>query len=282
MALDTAIQHPCAPRQHFGSGDVLRGTREILLLLRARGRAGAAEELALLHGNDPDTTKITVTENYGGNPVQRQVTLAELRASAAPLIPQEGACRGCLANLLGSPYGCFVTVHYPVPATAETWLLERLSSPGTTAWNSCFIYLTDQGVRGEYVRSMRSRGFFELRAPLERRHKTGFFRSQRISTDQLFEIFVRGGESLLEPPICAIFLLWFGCIAVQGAIPGRNGLDPRLELFETLVGGQPERRAAETTFLLDETAASAAGELAPLFGALYRAWILNVPLYYWS
>lgn len=282
MSLDTAVQLPCEPRKHFGPPGVLVGTQRILELLRARGRAGAAEDLAREHGKDPDTTSITVTENYGGKPVQRDVTLAELRATAAPLDAQQAACDSCPANVLGSPYGCFITVHYPVPATAEAWLFERLSPPGTTGWNSCALYLDDQGIRGETARTMRSRGFFELRAPLERRHKTGLFRSQRISTDQLFEFFVRGGEALLEPPVCAMFLFWFNSIAVHGAVPGREGLDSRLQRFERLVDGDPDQRAAETTLLLDPSSDAAAWEFAALFRALYRSWVLNVPLYYWS
>jgi len=282
MSLDTAVQFSCQPRTHFGPEGVLEGTQRILELLRARGRAGAAEDLARQHGNDPESTSITVTENYGGKPVQRNVTLAELRAAAAPLDTQQASCHDCPANVLGSPYGCFVTLHYPIPATAETWLLGRLAPSGSTAWNSCALYLADQGIRGENARTMRSRGFFELRAALERRHKTGLFRSQCISTDQLFEFFVRGGEALLEPPVCAMFLFWFNCLGVQGAIPGREGLDSRLQRFEALVDGHPEQRAAETSLLLDPVSDEGAGEFAALFGALYRAWVHNVPLYYWS
>jgi hypothetical protein len=283
MSLDTAIEIPCAPRSYFGEEETVEGTRSILELLRARGRADAAEQLATQEGRDTGDLKISVAENYGGEAAEGEVSVGELRALAAPLETQEAACSSCPANLLGQPYGCFVTLHYPVPRSGEQWLIERVEQPGSAGWNSCLLFLGDSEIDGSTSKAMRSRGFFESKTTLRRRHRIGLFKHETVSTDQLFDLFLRDGEGLLKPPVCALILFWLGCISVEGTVPGRVPNDKSLQIFEGLLTAPTEERRARTRFLLGtDDCDKAAGELRAVLASLYRCWILDAYFYHWG
>jgi hypothetical protein len=70
----------------FGSGNVELGTIELLEKLKARDRASTIREFARTKGIDLSGQKVTMNvHEREGNPVQKQVTIAELWVLDVPL-----------------------------------------------------------------------------------------------------------------------------------------------------------------------------------------------------
>lgn len=86
MAIDYAITLACEPRRHFGNGNVEQGTIELLQKLKAGDRASTIREFARTKGIDLSGQKVTMNvHDRDGNPVQKQVTIAELELEARDL-----------------------------------------------------------------------------------------------------------------------------------------------------------------------------------------------------
>src|SRR4030095_1116509 len=100
MAIDYAITLGCEPRRHFGSGNVEQGTIELLEKLKARDRASTIREFARTKGIVRSGQTVTLNaHDREGNPVQKQVTIAELELEASDLDSRSAACVGCPANV---------------------------------------------------------------------------------------------------------------------------------------------------------------------------------------
>jgi len=274
MAIDYAITLACEPRRHFGSGNVEHGTIELLEKLKARDRASAIREFARAKGIDLSGQKVTMNvHDREGNPVQKQVTIAELELEARDLDSQAAACVGCPANVLGQAYGCYAAIHYPISAAGEAWLISRVQPPGTLGAIMCADYLSEFGVTGERAKQLRQAGNFESRQAPRATLKKGFLKSVSVSFDQLFEAMFLCGNTV-SPSHCLGVLLWFGAVQVEGAASSAEAL-------QDLAGTDAvQRRAEGTRFDLGPDPESP-GELAFFMfaKAMYLAWVLDVPLY---
>ncbi len=274
MAIDYAITRACDPRRHFGGGNVEQGTIELLEKLKARGRASTIREFARTKGIDVSGQKVTMNvHDRDGNPVQKQVTLAELELEAKDLESQAAACAGCPANVLGQAYGCYATIHYPISAAGEAWLISRVQPPGTLGAAMCADYLSEFGVTGERAKQLRQGGNFESRQATKATLKKGFLKSVSVSSDQLFEAMFLSGN-MLSPSHCLGILLWFDAVQVEGAANS-------VEALHGLAATDAAERRAETTQFGLSAAPESPGELAffTFAKAMYLAWVLDVPLY---
>jgi hypothetical protein len=274
MAIDYAITLACEPRRHFGDGNVELGTIEILEKLKARDRASTIREFARTKGIDLSGQKVTMNvHDREGNPVQKQVTIAELELEARELETQAAACAGCPANVLGQAYGCYAAIHYPISAAGEAWLTSRVQPPGTLGAMMCADYLSEFGVTGEQTKQLRQAGHFESRQAARAILKKGFLKSVAVTSDQLFEAIFQSGN-LLSPSHCLGLLLWFGAVQVEA---GANSA----EALQALTGTDAVQRRTDGTRLDLGPAPESPGELAfwTFAQAMYLAWVLDVPLY---
>jgi hypothetical protein len=277
MAVDYCVALDCDPKLHFGNGNCFAGSADILERLKSRDRGAVLVQLATQKGEDAAGLRITLrVPDRNGNPVQKEVSLAELQAEAKPLEAQSAACSACPANFLGKPYGCFGVVNYPIPAAAEKWLLGRVQPFGTVGANLCLDFMSEFGVSGDPIRQMREGGFFENPKAQKITFKKGFLKSVSITADQLLETILMAGEAL-NPGHCFGILLWLGAIKVDGKVPGGPEDQATIQRLMTLT----TRKAKEQHTAL-ETGPPPASEEAQVFGALvkaiYLSWLHDVPL----
>ena len=275
MAIDYAITLECEPRRHFGSGNAEQGTIEILEKLKARDRASMIREIARTKGIDLSSQKVTMNvHDREGNPVQKQVTIAELELEAQALESHATACVGCPANVLGEAYGCYAAIHYPISAAGENWLISRVPPPGTLGAIMCADYIAEFGVTGGRSRQLRQAGHFESRQAAKAIVKKGLFKSVSVSSDQLFEAMFLSGN-ILSPAHCFGILLWFDAIHVEGAAAGSS------EALQSLTQADAVQRRAEGTRLDLGAEPGSPGELAffTFAKAMYLSWVLDAPLY---
>jgi hypothetical protein len=211
-----------------------------------------------------------------GRQISKQVTLAELESESASLETQAAACAGCAANFLNKPYGCFGCINYPIPESAERWLMSRVQPPGTLGADLCLEFMTELKVKGESIRQMRREGLLNATSGERLTLKKGFLSRQSLSADQLLETMLMAGNPL-DPGHCFGVLFWLGAIAVDGVVPS----DPQQrDLLLALLGlktrAQKEERASLE--LGPDADSPEATIFATLLKGIYLAWVHDVPL----
>jgi hypothetical protein len=278
MAIDYGITLGCQPRKHFGDGNSGQGTIEILEKLKARDRAKMIREVARQKGLDISHQKVTLNvHDREGNPMQKQVTVAELESEARALDDQAPACIGCPANFLGQPYGCYGAIHYPISAAGEFWLVNRIQPPGSLGAILCADFISEFAVTGERSKQMRQQGLFEAKQAAKAPLKKGFLKTVSVTADQLFETIFQAGN-LLSPTHCFGILLWLNAVLVGDSTHASPADQAVLEPFASVDGA--ERRSTGTQLDLGRDAASE-GELAfqTFVKAMYLSWVHDVPLF---
>jgi hypothetical protein len=278
MAIDYGVTLDCQPRQHFGDGNPQQGTIEILEKLKSRDRAKAIRDIARSKGIDLSNQKITLNvHDRDGNPIQKQVTVAELESEAQVLDQLSAACVGCPANFLGQPYGCYGAIHYPISAAGESWLLSRVQPPGSLGALLCADFLSEFSVTGQRTAQLRQEGLFESKHASKAPIKKAFLKSVSITADQLCDILFQSGNTF-SPSHCLLILLWLGAIRFGDVVPASDQDRAAYEPFTTEDAIQ--NRATGTQLDLGP-APTSDGELAfqTFIHAMYLAWVHDVPLY---
>jgi hypothetical protein len=200
MAIDFALQQPCATRKRMPEGK-----------LRALVRQWGIAEFAVAKfrdefphaDNETLANKCTVeiaVDGPDGTAKQAQVTVGQLLDMIAPLRGLDGDCRGCPANVSGRAFGCIGKVNYPIKAEAEHWLLSRLpddaKEPGLVL---LLNYLADLGIDGAPVEAQRARPrMFELRVPAVRKWGGWLGPKAQINSSQLLHMLAYGGAFVPE------------------------------------------------------------------------------------
>jgi hypothetical protein len=185
-------------------------------MLKARTRALILREMATRDGKDPDAATATFhTADEEGKMQQREISVKELEAAAAPLGKHETHCEGCAANLLGEPFGCFGSLQYPIQVAQEEWLMARLQSADEIGGRLFLDFTGEFKITGEPVREMRRAGFFEATKPVTRIIGKKTLGKLKADSNQLFQSILFAGNPL-NPSHCMGFLLWLGGIRIDG------------------------------------------------------------------
>ena len=74
MGADHIVHLECEPKKHFGGGDAVQGTIDILSKLKARDRGNMIAELAKRDGKPVEEMSVTVVLRRDGKEEQQQVT----------------------------------------------------------------------------------------------------------------------------------------------------------------------------------------------------------------
>lgn len=278
MGIDYFIGLDCDTKRDFGEVDCVDGALAILACKKARDRADAVRKMLMEDGEDPAEVTLEMgMPDRDGNIELREVTLADLEASAKPIEGQEGPCVGCSANFLEQPYGCIGSIRYPFPSSAERWLTDRIQPYPSFGAVLFFQNLKDQGITGAHVRQSRGAGALEAKKPIKVSYKTGFLKKISANSDQLLEavLFDEEGFSALQ---CYGILLMLGAIHFDGGPPeGQEGADLAGSLFGC---EDPEKKLSMTTLYLGEESEDVAiMQIQAYLEAAYRAWVHGVPLF---
>ena len=275
MAVDWILNLPCQPKEALGNGDLLVGTDTLLACLKAGNRAAAVADMARQNGDSPEGTSIVVrVARADGEVEDQEVCYDDLVAQNRQLDPLAPACEGCPGNVLGRPFGCIGVVNYPIPATVEQWLVDRLQ-PSTVVGGKLFLAaIRDFGYTGQPIQQFREGGLFELARPIKKKLKGGLFSSESVTTDQLFQALFCIGEPL-DPGHCLGVLFWLGCLRLDGAVV--ESLEQAAAVSR--LGGVAERQQRTALVTGGDPAADGVSSFELLLQALYRSWVLNVPLW---
>ncbi len=273
MAMNVVIDLRCAPKQTLGHGDTDAGTRALMGLLRARDQAAFVRQSAERDGRDPATALVkVVTVAADAKRTERSVLLPELEREAGELDAIAPECATCVVNRGGRPGGCVGSVLYPIPRSAEAWLLARVQPPETVGGHLLLRAIRDFKYDGSAVKSFRERGLFESATALTRPLPTNEFGATEVTSDHLFHALLGVGPKLNPWHMCMV-LAWVGAVGVDGYLPTTP------DQFDMLVNLSAADRPARTVPNLGEPSADA-GERA-MQGLLYRmcvTWAHDLPM----
>ncbi|MCY3780579.1 MAG: hypothetical protein OXG78_09750 [Chloroflexi bacterium] len=270
MAIDYIIAYDCKPKQALSTAGILERLKE-------RERAREVIEWFRSAGDDrpPDQMGFEFSQSTPQTSGEKQlIVVQDLLDHAAVLDDYAETCRGCPANVTGSPYGCIGFINYPISALAETWLLERLPVPDEpVVW-----LLLRQGIRtlgydGSSVKTLRAadgnaggkgRTYFELPNAPQRR-----LGELQVDSDQILEM-VFGVGDLIIPNHAGILLLFFNVIE----------RDLEAEVIQEISSFDfAARETVAFQMTLPTEYDACIGEFIAFFHALYTSWKLNMPLY---
>jgi hypothetical protein len=210
MGIDYYGSFPCKVRKSVSDQDLLR-------MGKARSRARAALQHA---GNAPHnedtglTVQIVVVGREG-----RQVTEArihDLLLEAAPLSALAVHCTGCPANIAHTDFGCGGTIHYPISARAEQWLLTRLPDDLKSPAGVLFTHaVTEFGFDGAVIDAVRDRqDFYAAEAAAVREWDRPPNGKLRVTSSQILQMSFTVGS--LQPAHAKLVAFFLGFLDEHG------------------------------------------------------------------
>jgi hypothetical protein len=263
MAIDYIIDYSCAPKQRFG-------TEEILDRLKGRSRAETIIRLFRQNGDrrPPSEMGFEFVRNTPQGEEETQIIIVQdLLDRAKELDETASACSGCIANIAGKAFGCMNGIQYPLSAAGEQWLLQQLPDIAEPLlWLLLRQGIQEMGYDGSSVQPLRASGtYFELSTALERD-----MQDFRINSDQVFEmIFLLGN---IQAAHAGMLLQFFHAVPrVTEAGEVVEIMNQRLTIADIEARYPLKLTSAEGD---DQTIV----DLKRFFTGLHRAWLLNVPL----
>jgi hypothetical protein len=261
MAIDHIINYDCVPKRTLSTQGILE---------RIKGEERANTIIALFRRNGDDRPPSQMGFEFtrrtpSGDEETMVVVVQDLLDAAQDLVPVEHHCQGCPANRTKRRFGCMDFINYPISATAEKWLIERLPVPD----EPLIWLLLRQGVKefkydGESIRPMREAYGIYFENPMALTRKLGEF---SIDSNQLFEMIFTVGN--VNPNHGALLLLFLH------AIPR----DIEADDIMSIAPATPQK-IAKLPFLFkpEKGDDNSIADLKGFLHALYIAWTLNVKL----
>lgn len=208
MSVDYVVNLPCPVK------DALP-TATLVDLVKSRNAATAILARARAEGDQEPPSAITVgrVRQTPHGDTMANTTLEELLDETQQLQRYEHHCAGCPANAAHEAFGCYSSINYPILASGERWLMDRLpASLDGAAGRLLRDVVEDFDYDGGMVREMRKHGmFFEQRAPLRRAWRTGLLGRWTLTSDQLLQMMIGLGN--LQAAHCALLALLLGVVS---------------------------------------------------------------------
>ncbi|MCL2340824.1 MAG: hypothetical protein FWC49_03860 [Proteobacteria bacterium] len=207
MAIDYYGLFPCKVRESISDADLLR-------MEKARNRANAVLEITRKNPQadkskpESEWTFKTVVLGPDG-PQATEMRVADLLAESAPLGSLAANCVNCPSNIRSSDFGCGGTVHYPITALGENWLVSRLPADlNTPAGQLLTRAIADFGYNGAAVDAARGRKeIYETDKPAERKWGGFFSKKTKITSSQIMQMaFLVGNLQPTHAKLIAYFL----------------------------------------------------------------------------
>lgn len=263
MTIDYVVDYGCPPKEALT-------TEGILSRLKNRERVQVVIRLYRDHGDNRPPSEMgfeLMRRTSDGRQETVLVMVQDLLDEIAELDPLEPFCVGCPANVTGSAYGCTGTIHYPISAAAEQWLLDRLPSPEQPLiWLLLRQGVQEMGYTGSSVQRLRPNPVYFEEQRVRGRDMVEFV----ITADQVFEMIFMLGH--IQPVHAAMLLLFFD------AIPRDLEADQLVAIMEGKL--TTEEITRDFPFHLSPEAGDdkTITQFKAFFRALYTAWSLNVQL----
>jgi len=268
MALEYVIDFPCRPKSLLAGPDAPEeGARRLLGLWKLQGIADAVRRQAETSGQNPDDVRIQLmVARAGEETVPTAMNLAEIETQTESLRSFAPDCSICPVSPNGRLAGCIGGLPYPIPISAEQWLLDRLAPADSAGGFLLLNAIRDFRYDGAITRTFRAKKLFESSVALVKPLPANEFDAAEISTDALFHA-ILGVGPVLAPWHMAMVLVWFQALALDGAPIGN------VEAFDALVNLPVDARAERAAATLGPPSADA-GVLAiqRLFLAMHSAW----------
>ncbi len=270
MSIDYIIEYDCIPKRELKAEGILDRLKE-----RARAQEVIRWFRTAGDQRSPDQMGFEFSQSVPGDEGDKQlIVVQDLLDHSAALDDYAEYCQDCPANRGRGAYGCVGFVKYPISASAEAWLLDRLPLPTEPLiWLLLKQGIQKLGYDGSSILALRQidgddevgeRNYFEL--PVAPQRRLG---ELRVSGDQVLEMIFGVGQRII-PNHAGILLLFFHAI-------GRD-----LEAHEIQdISSSNSTLRDQIDFELPDTTEydDCIKELALFFQALYMAWKLNVPLF---
>lgn len=189
MAIEYWIELDCPVKEQLGTPtfkDMLRQRLIAQGLLERSMRAGKPRSEAL-----KETFKRAITTPEGRHEVC-DLNIGDALEETKILDVLVDRCTDCPAAM-GTPYGCYNVINYPISAMSESWLAEITMKAGErrdTA-NIPVRVIFEKRLAGKRFSGMRREPglqAFELRDPLEIRFERGPFKRKKVTTDQALDV----------------------------------------------------------------------------------------------
>ncbi len=265
MALDFVIDLPCRPKNLLAGDDSPdEGVRRLLGLWKLHNIAEEVRARAEASGQNPYEVRIQLMVARAGESTEpTALTLAEIETQTESLRSFAPDCAACPVGPNGRLAGCIDSLSYPISASAEVWLLDRVAPPDSAGGFLLRSAIRDFQYDGSITRTWREKQLFA--SPVA-------FAADGITTDSLFHAIIGVGPTL-SPWHMALVLVGFGALALDGQPPAT------VEAFDTLVNlpREPRETRAIATVGEPSTDAGVLG-MQRLLLAMHRAWSRDVPL----
>lgn len=221
MGVDYVIDRTCGAKDRHTTDGLLAQlkARNVATAIAAHARAGGDQR-------PPEQIVATRVLRRPDGDVEVEVTLAQMLAEGAALDRDSAGCRGCPVSA-GEAFGCFGYIRYPIPGSAERWLLGRLAddleAPTVRLLKRMIEDFKYDGAPSRRMRASPGMFFAEATAP---RRTWGAKRLLRgypfaVDTDQLFHAMFHVGS--IEPTHGAMLCAIIGMIPLE-AVPDRDRL----------------------------------------------------------
>ena len=188
----------------------------MVALVQGQNQASVIIEMARRDGDKRPPEEITFTRMVmrPEGAQEQEVSVGALLEQVAELGPQAPHCKGCKANRLDKPFGCYGSVPYPIPVAAEEWLMsllpKDLKSPAGYILQSA---VKDFGYDGGMFLNMRPQDmFFESRTPVKRKWGS-WFSGWSLTSDQLLQMLF--GLANLQSGHCQMMCMILGMIETE-------------------------------------------------------------------
>lgn len=207
MAIDYYGSFPCKVRETVSDADILK-------MEKARNRANTVLHLMR---NDLQTDKSKPESEWtfktvvlGPNgPQETEMRVSDCLTEAAPLGPLAQNCPSCPANIRSTDFGCGGTIHYPISAQAERWLVSKLPADLNTPRGQLLTRaIAHFNFDGAGINAVRSReNLYESVVPAERKWGGFFSKKARITSSQMLHMaFAVGSLQAAHAKMIAYFL----------------------------------------------------------------------------
>jgi hypothetical protein len=251
----------------------------MLSMLKARSRAQAVYRLMEREGQAPASATVTVMLMTPSGPQEREVSVADMLAEAAPLDELAPHCASCDACAVDSQFGCFGYLNYPLTASFEQWLVSRIQPANTLGGFLLLKAIDDFGYDGSAMVSWRQRReLTELSRSPEAVVATGFLSKKRVSTDQILQAILMVGPEL-DPTHCMGILMWLGALQIQGQVPGPGTSEDPSALVALTQAQTPAHRSGIVQLDVGPPSEDPCIRgFQQLLYAMYVAWVIDVPM----
>jgi hypothetical protein len=222
MAIEYTIDFECSVKQKLTVETMIlmiKHRKSAENIIRAEMQGGKTEQQAR------ENTVTLHRVDSAGNDVSFDTTVGDIIDGSAPLVALAGNCQNCPASL-GSEFGCYGAINYPVSARSEQWLigLAAQAMDKKTLGMMAIEFIMDKKFSGApFVKMRENPNFFESRKPAILMAGKGLFGKKTVTSDQLLQFLLP--SKLTEGSHMQVMSFLSGGLRIQKEPPSKETAD---------------------------------------------------------